>query len=155
MCKHITCKSPYINHLITSYHKHYNQNLETIVTKTRCFSLSFLQIKNHMLLNNNNEMTNYFIKKNTTARGELLLTSWEYYYSSWKLKSQSSFLSEIATTTTARINLETSKHLPSKHFFLSTLSQNHCWYFLLHLSFWHVLKLWCFSFFIPHYHQEE
>jgi len=33
VCKHITCKSPYINHLITSYHKHYNQNLETIVTK--------------------------------------------------------------------------------------------------------------------------
>lgn len=30
-CKNITCSSPYINHLITSYHKHYNQNLDTIV----------------------------------------------------------------------------------------------------------------------------
>ena len=24
VCKYITFKSPYINHLITSYHKHYN-----------------------------------------------------------------------------------------------------------------------------------
>ena len=23
-CKHVMCSSPYINHLITSYHKHYN-----------------------------------------------------------------------------------------------------------------------------------
>jgi hypothetical protein len=30
-CKHISCSSPYINHLITSYHKHYNQSLDTIV----------------------------------------------------------------------------------------------------------------------------
>jgi hypothetical protein len=30
-CKYITCPSPYINHLITSYHKHYNQNLDIIV----------------------------------------------------------------------------------------------------------------------------
>lgn len=30
-CKHIVCGTPYINHLITSYHKHYKQNLDTIV----------------------------------------------------------------------------------------------------------------------------
>ncbi|CAD8088982.1 unnamed protein product [Paramecium sonneborni] len=29
-CKHITCSSQYINHLITTYHKHYNSNLDTI-----------------------------------------------------------------------------------------------------------------------------
>lgn len=30
-CKHIACSTPYINHLITSYHKHYKQRLDTIV----------------------------------------------------------------------------------------------------------------------------
>jgi hypothetical protein len=34
-CKYITCSSPYINHLITSYHKHYNSNLDTIVSLTK------------------------------------------------------------------------------------------------------------------------
>ncbi|CAD8087189.1 unnamed protein product [Paramecium primaurelia] len=29
-CKHIACSSQYINHLITTYHKHYNSNLDTI-----------------------------------------------------------------------------------------------------------------------------
>ncbi|CAD8183154.1 unnamed protein product [Paramecium octaurelia] len=29
-CKHIACSSQYINHLITTYHKHYNSNLDAI-----------------------------------------------------------------------------------------------------------------------------
>ncbi|CAD8178315.1 unnamed protein product [Paramecium pentaurelia] len=29
-CRHITYQSPYISHLITSYHKHYNMNLDVI-----------------------------------------------------------------------------------------------------------------------------
>ena len=37
-CKNISCSSPYINHLITSYHKHYNQNLESIVFMLNYFS---------------------------------------------------------------------------------------------------------------------
>lgn len=31
VCKHISCKSPYIDHLINSFHKHYNLNLDVIV----------------------------------------------------------------------------------------------------------------------------
>lgn len=29
-CKHIQCASPYIDHLISSFYKHYNQSLEPI-----------------------------------------------------------------------------------------------------------------------------
>jgi len=36
-CKFIQSKCPYINHLITSYHKHFNLNLETIVIKIVLF----------------------------------------------------------------------------------------------------------------------
>ena len=35
ICKHVFAKSPYINHLITSYHKHYNNNLDVIVKKNK------------------------------------------------------------------------------------------------------------------------
>ncbi|KRX06384.1 hypothetical protein PPERSA_04997 [Pseudocohnilembus persalinus] len=38
VCKFITCKSPYINHLVTSYHKHYNQNLGVIREEESVFS---------------------------------------------------------------------------------------------------------------------
>ncbi|KRW98821.1 hypothetical protein PPERSA_10592 [Pseudocohnilembus persalinus] len=38
VCKYIVSKSPYINHLITSYHKHYNQSLETIQEEASFYS---------------------------------------------------------------------------------------------------------------------
>ena len=34
VCKYISGSCPYLNHLIISYQKHYNQNLETIVIIT-------------------------------------------------------------------------------------------------------------------------
>ena len=40
VCKYIPSPCPYVNHLITSYHKHYNQNLETIVEEESCAGFS-------------------------------------------------------------------------------------------------------------------
>ncbi|KAL4456125.1 hypothetical protein ABPG74_014086 [Tetrahymena malaccensis] len=59
VCQHITCKSPYINHLITSYHKHYNQNLETILEE----SFSSFQ-DNNLFDGSQNQHNNYLNNQN-------------------------------------------------------------------------------------------
>ncbi|CAD8184074.1 unnamed protein product [Paramecium pentaurelia] len=43
-CRHITTQSPYISHLITSYHKHYNINLDVIKEESILSSTSEKQI---------------------------------------------------------------------------------------------------------------
>ncbi|KAM3136860.1 hypothetical protein pb186bvf_011119 [Paramecium bursaria] len=48
-CKNISCSSPYINHLITSYHKHYNQNLESIQEESICSMTSEINYKEQKL----------------------------------------------------------------------------------------------------------
>ncbi|CAD8170855.1 unnamed protein product [Paramecium octaurelia] len=49
-CKNITCSSPYINHLITSYHKHYNSNLDTIQEESMMSMVSEVNYKEQKLL---------------------------------------------------------------------------------------------------------
>ena len=39
VCKYVKEDCPYINHLITSYHKHYNSDLDVIVYSS---SISFI-----------------------------------------------------------------------------------------------------------------